>query len=55
MPNAVEPPRQGVKQKASDEFVGGNGHDLLSVGARATVILVAEGDAGLIKDDKAAV
>jgi Ca2+-binding RTX toxin-like protein len=39
----------------ANELVGGQGHDLLSVDAGAAVILVAEGDAGLVEGDKAAV
>jgi len=53
--DAVEALRQDVEQEAADKVAGGEGHDLLPVGAVATVVLVAEGDAGLVEAEKAAV
>ena len=55
MADAVEPARQGVKEEAADELVGGEGHDLLPSGAGLAVILVAEGDPGLVEPEEAAV
>ncbi len=49
MPDAVEAARQDVEQEAADELVGGQRHDLLALAAVAAVILVAEGDAGLVE------
>ena len=53
--DAVEALRQYVEQETADELVGGEGHDLLAVGAGAAIILVAERDAGLVEALKAAV
>ena len=47
--DAVEAARQDVEQEAADELVGGERHDLLPLGAVAAIILVAEGDAGLVE------
>ena len=47
--DAVEALRQDVEQEAADELVGGERHDLLPVGAGAAIVLVAEGDAGLVE------
>jgi hypothetical protein len=55
VPDAVEAARQRMQQEAADELVCGNGHHLLSAGAGAAVILVSEGDAGLVEGNKAAV
>ena len=44
-----KPLRQDVEQEAADELVGGERHDLLPVGAGAAIVLVAEGDAGLVE------
>ena len=52
MANAVEPARQDVKQEAADELVGGERHDALPVRAIATIVLVAEGDAGLVEGEQ---
>src|SRR5690606_3992884 len=38
-----------MQQKAADELVGGKRHYLLPVGAAAAIVLVAEGDSGLIE------
>ena len=51
----MEATRQGVEQKAADELVGIERHDLLPIEAFAAVVLVAEGDAGLVEADEAAV
>src|SRR5215218_9383227 len=53
--DAVEAARQDVEQEAADELVGGKGHDLLPVGSVTAVILVAEGDAGLVEGEQAPV
>ena len=50
--DAVEPARQDVKQEAADELVGAERHDLLAVRAIAAIILVAEGDAGLVEGEQ---
>lgn len=55
MPDAVEAARQDMDQEAADELIGGERHDLLTIGAVAAVVLVAEGDAALVKGDQAAV
>jgi hypothetical protein len=47
--DAMEPTRQDVKQEAADELVGCKRHDVLPLPAVAPVILVAEGDAGLVE------
>ena len=49
VPDAMEASGQGVQQEAADELVGGKGHDLLPIGAAAAVVLVAEGDPGLVE------
>ena len=51
----MEPTRQGVEQEAADELVSGEGHDLLAVGAALAIILVAEGDPGIVEAEEAAV
>jgi hypothetical protein len=53
--NAVEPGRQQVKQEAADELVDAERHDLLAVRAVAAIVLVAEGDAGLVEGEQPAV
>ena len=53
--DAVEAARQDVEQEAADELVGRERHDLLAVGAVAAIILVAEGDAGLVEGEQPAV
>jgi hypothetical protein len=55
MADAVEPAWQDVEQEAADELVGGEGHDLLPVGTGASIILVAERDAGVVEAHEAAV
>ena len=55
MPDAVEPARQNVEQEAANELVGGKRHDLLPVAALAAVVLVAEGDTGLVERDQTTV
>ena len=54
VPDAMEAARQDVEQEAADELVGRQRHDLLPVGAVAAIVLVAEGDAGLVEGDQAA-
>lgn len=55
MADAVEALRQHVEQEAADELVGAEGHGALALGAVATVVLVAEGDAGIVERDQPAV
>ena len=55
MANAVEPARQDVKQEAADELVDAERHDLLAVRTIAAIVLVAEGDAGLVEGEQPAV
>jgi len=55
MPDAMEAAWQDMKQEAADELVGAQRHDLLPVRVVATVILVAEGDGGLVEGDEATV
>jgi hypothetical protein len=55
MPDAVEAARQDVDQKAADELVGGQRHDLLAFGAIAAIILVPERHAGLVEADEPSV
>ncbi len=45
VPNAVEATRQNMDEEAADELVGCERHYLLTVGAVAAKVLVAEGDA----------
>ena len=52
MTNAVEPARQDMKQEAADELVDAERHDLLAVRTTAAIILVAEGDAGLVEGEQ---
>lgn len=51
----MEPARQCVEEEAADELVGGEGHDLLPCGAGLAIILVAEGDPGLVEPEEGAV
>ncbi len=53
--DAMEATRQDMEQEAADELVGGEGHDLLPIGAVATVILVAEGYPAPVEGDQPAV
>ncbi len=55
MPNAVEPVREHVDKKATDELAGGQGHDLLPVASLCSVVLPFECDAGAIEPDEPAV
>ena len=48
MTDAVEAARQDVQQKAADELVGGQRHDLIPLGAAATIVLVAERHPALV-------
>ena len=49
MPDAVKAAWQDVEQEAADELVRRERHDALPLGTVATVVLVAEGDAGLVE------
>ncbi len=55
VPDPVEAARQDVEQEAADELIDCERHDLLPIATVATVVLVAEGDASLIKGDQSAV
>jgi len=50
MPDAVESLWQHVEQEAADELVRRERHELPPVGAFATIVLVAEGDAVLVEN-----
>src|SRR5215813_4147087 len=50
--DAVEAFRQNVEQKAADELIRAEGHGALALGAVAAIVLVAEGDAGLVDRDQ---
>src|SRR3546814_12327413 len=47
--DAVESARQGGEEEAADELVGGEGNDLLPSGAGLAIILVPEGDPGIVE------
>jgi hypothetical protein len=47
--NAVDPVWRNVKQEAADELVDGKIHDLLAIRAIAAIILVAQGNTGLVE------
>jgi len=49
----MEPAGQGVEQEAADELVSGDGHDLVPSGTGLAIILVAEGDSGLVEAEEA--
>jgi len=53
--DAVEALGQNVEQEAADELVGAERHGTLPVGAVTAIILVAEGDAGVVERDQPAV
>src|SRR5690606_14857775 len=53
--DAVEPARQGVEEEAADELVSRERQDLLPSGTGLAIILVSEGDAGLVEPEEAAV
>lgn len=55
MADAMEPAREDVEQEPADELVGEERHDLLPVGVVAAVVLVAEGNPGLVKAEEAPV
>ena len=55
MPNAVEAAWQDMQQEAAHELVGIERHDLLALRTCASIVLVAEGDTGLVKGDQAPV
>jgi len=51
----VEALGQDVKQEAADELVCRQRHHLLPVGTVAAIVLVVEGDAGVVEAQKPAV
>lgn len=55
MPDAVKAAWQDVEQEAADELVRRERHDALPFGTVATVVLVAEGDAGLVERNQTSV
>ena len=55
MPDAVKAAWQDVEQEAADELVRRERHDALPLGTVATVVLVAEGDAGLVERNQTSV
>ena len=55
MTDTMETFRQNVEQEAADEFIRAERHGALAVDTIVTIVLVAEGNAGLVKRDQAAV
>src|SRR5271157_343806 len=55
MPDAVKAAWQDMEQEAADELVRCERHDTLPLGTIAAIVLVAEGDAGLVERDQAPV
>ncbi len=55
MADAVEALWQDMEQEAADELVRRERHDALPLGTMAAVVLVAEGDGGLVERDQAPV
>src|SRR3546814_20969764 len=53
--DAGEPARPGVEGVAADKVVGAGGHDMMASGVGLAVILVAEGDPGLVEPEETAV
>lgn len=53
--DAVEALWQDVEQEATDELLGDQRHHLLAVSAIPAVILITEGDAGLVEAKEPAV
>src|SRR5580700_2593967 len=53
--DAMEACRQHVHEKAADELVGGERHDLVALATLEPVVLPFEGDAVLVACDQAAV
>jgi hypothetical protein len=52
---AVEAVRQNVEQEAADEPVGAERHDAPALGTDAAIVLVAEGDTGVVESDQPSV
>src|SRR5277367_6663470 len=52
MPDSVEAMWQYMEQEAADELVRGERHDTLTLRTIAAVVLVAEGDTGLVERDQ---
>ena len=55
MADAVKTFRQHMSEEAADEFVRRQCHDALALGIITAIVFVAEGDAGLVHGDQAAV
>lgn len=55
MADAMEAFGQHMSEEAADEFVWRQRHDALTLGTIAAIVFVAEGNAGLIHGDQAAV
>src|SRR5687768_18359385 len=53
--DAMEAAGQHVNEKAADELVAGQRHDLVPLPALGAVVLPPEGDAGVVAGDEAAV
>lgn len=53
--DAMEAAREDVEQEAADELVGRERHGALALDTIAAIVLVAEGDSGLVAGDQAAV
>ncbi len=55
VPDGVEPGRQNVDQKAADELISRQSHDLLALSALGPVVLPLESDDLSVSADQAAV
>jgi hypothetical protein len=51
----VEPAWQKVEQEAANELLSAERHDTLPLGTMMAIILVAEGDAGLVEAEQPSV
>ena len=49
MADTMKARRQNVEQEAADEVVGAERHGALAVGTVTAIVLVAEGDTGLVE------
>ena len=55
VPDAMESRGQDVHEESTDELVGVQGHDLLSVASLGSVVLPLEGHAFVVEGDQSAV
>lgn len=52
MADAVKAVRKNVREEPTDKLVGGKRHDIRAFGSMATITLVTQCDAGLVKRDE---